>query len=84
MLVHPVDQEVIRIVDIAFVGRHADGAASLPELGDHQGDPSYEALDTVVQAVDGLTEQDLGEIASELGASMTAVVPQHTRSKHGC
>lgn len=70
-----VDQDVIRIVDITFVRRHVDGTVSLLELSDHQGDPAYEALDTVVQAVDGLiAEQDLTEIADELGPDTTAIV----------
>lgn len=70
-----VEQGVIRIVDIAFVRKGSDGEVALLELGDLEGDPAYEALDVVVEAVDGLiAEQDLTEIASEVTAGATAVV----------
>jgi hypothetical protein len=70
-----VEQRVIRIVDIAFVRKGTDGAVTMLELGDYEGDPEFEALDTVVETVEGLiAEQDLTEIAREVGTGTTAVV----------
>ena len=70
-----VDQGAIRIIDVAFVRKDADGSVSTFELTERAGDSAYEAFDSIVQAVDGLIgEEDLAAIGAELGPGATAGV----------
>ncbi|GAA4448380.1 DUF6325 family protein [Phytohabitans houttuyneae] len=65
----------IRIIDIAFVRKEDDGTVITFEIGERAGEDTYEALDQVVQAVDGLIgESDLMEIGEELEPGTTAGV----------
>jgi hypothetical protein len=69
------EHDTIRIIDIAFVRKERDGSITTFEIGERAGEVPYEALDEVVQAVDGLiSESDLGEIGDGLSPGTTAGV----------
>lgn len=69
-----VEQDTIRVIDLAFVRKDADGTVSTFEISAQEGHPDFEALDAVVQAVDGLiAEDDLAAVAAEMPAGCTAV-----------
>jgi hypothetical protein len=70
-----VDSGVIRIVDLTFVTKSADGTVSTFELSERDGEDDFEALDGILHAVEGLiSEDDLAEIAAEVNAGATAAV----------
>lgn len=67
-----VDRGVINVIDMLFVTRAEDGAVRSFELSERAGDPHFEALDLVVQEVDGLIgEQDVADVGA-------ALLPGHT------
>jgi uncharacterized membrane protein len=70
-----VEADVIRIVDLAFVTKNADGTISTFELSDREGDAEYEALDEILYAVDGLiSDEDLDDIAEDVSEGATAMI----------
>src|SRR5262249_4247617 len=70
-----VDSGVIKVVDVAFVTRTPEGKVERYELGDRAGEPGYEALDRVVETVDGLiAATDLDAIAEGVESGHTAAV----------
>lgn len=70
-----VEADVIRIVDLAFVMKNADGTVSTFELSDREGDPEFEALDEILYAVDGLIpEDDLDDIAEDISEGAIAMI----------
>jgi hypothetical protein len=70
-----VDQEIVRIIDILFVKKEADGRITTHELSEFAGNPEFEALDSAIQSVDGLiTETDVSDLAADLEPGVTAGV----------
>jgi len=70
-----VEQGTIRMIDVAFVRKDADGSVETFELTEREGNAEYEAFDSIVQAVDGLiADDDLLAIAEELTPGTTAGV----------
>jgi uncharacterized membrane protein len=70
-----VEADVIRIVDLVFVEKDADGDVVVFELRDREGDDSYEAFDDLVHSVEGLiADEDLDEIAADVDAGNVAAV----------
>ncbi|MEV6964694.1 DUF6325 family protein [Hamadaea sp. NPDC051192] len=70
-----VDQGAIRIIDVAFVRKDAEGNVGSFELTEREGEAAYEAFDSTIQAVDGLIgEDDLAAIGAELSPGSTAGV----------
>jgi hypothetical protein len=70
-----VEADVIRIVDLVFIEKDAEGGVSIFELRDREGDDAYEAFDELVYAVEGLiADEDLGEIAADVDAGNIAAV----------
>src|SRR5262245_22959937 len=70
-----VEADIIRIVDLAFVTKNADGSIDTFELADREGDPDFEALDQILYAVDGLiSDDDLDDIAEDVSEGATAMI----------
>ncbi|GAA1817792.1 hypothetical protein GCM10009682_43260 [Luedemannella flava] len=70
-----VDQGVINVIDMLFIARDDDGTVRSFELGDREGEDDFEALDVVVQEIDGLIgEQDVADIGAGLAPGHTAAV----------
>jgi uncharacterized membrane protein len=68
-----VDAGVIKIIDIAFVMKDADGTVTAFEISEREGDDDFEALDEVVQTIDGfIADDDIAEIGQDLEPGMTA------------
>lgn len=70
-----VNADVIRIVDLVFIEKDANGDVSVFELRDREGEDAYEAFDELVYAVEGLiADEDLDEIAADVNAGNVAAV----------
>src|SRR5262245_44010480 len=70
-----IEGGLVKVVDVAFVTRSPDGQVKRYELGDRAGEPGYEALDGVVETVDGLiAATDLDAIAEGVETGHTAAV----------
>ena len=70
-----VEADVIRIVDLVFLEKDANGDVVVYELRDREGEDDYEAFDELVYAVEGLiADEDLDEIAADVEAGNTAAV----------
>jgi len=70
-----LDAGVIRVVDLAFIERNADGEVATFELSEREGDPAYEALDVIPETIDGLiSDADLTALADNVDSGSTAAV----------
>lgn len=70
-----VDQEIVRIIDMVVVDRAEDGTITSHELREYEGDEEFEAIDPVIQAVDGLiSEQDVQALAESITPGAKALV----------
>jgi uncharacterized membrane protein len=70
-----LDAGVIRVVDLAFIERNADGDVATFELSEREGDPAYEALDVIPETIDGLiSDADLAALAENVEPGSTAAV----------
>jgi hypothetical protein len=67
-----VDRGIIRIIDIAFVGKDAGGAVYAMELADFDGDDSFAAFEGASSGIIG--DDDLTEAASALEPGTSAAV----------
>lgn len=69
-----IDREIVRIIDILFVYKAADGAVSMFELRDLSED-EYAMFDPVVSEVRGfLSESDVNELSADLPANSSAAI----------
>lgn len=69
-----VEDETIRIIDLLFVQRNADGGVRVVELAD-LGEDDYRAYEEVVSDVSGmLSHDDAKEIASRLEPNSSAAL----------
>lgn len=69
-----VDKKIIRLVDVVFVGRDADGAAVIVEL-DNKDDPRFEAFAPLLaDRMALLTPEDLETIADSLPLDTSGLV----------
>jgi uncharacterized membrane protein len=70
-----LDTGVIRVVDLAFIERDADGEVATFELSEREDDPAYEALDVIPETIDGLiSDADLAALADNVDPGSTAAV----------
>jgi uncharacterized membrane protein len=67
-----VDRGIIRIIDVAFVGKDAGGAVYAMELSDFDGDDSFAAFEGASTGIIG--DDDLTEAASALEPGTSAAV----------
>lgn len=72
LLVDLVDRAIIRIIDIAFVGKDANGAVYSMELSDFDGDGSFAAFEGASSGIIG--DDDLEEAATALEPGTSAAV----------
>ncbi len=69
-----VENKTIRLVDLVFVTRDADGAAVIVEL-DNTDDPRFASFAPLLTEVKGLfTPEDLGEIVDSLPLNTSGLV----------
>jgi len=71
-LIDLVDRGIIRIIDIAFVGRDAGGAVYAMELSDFDGDGSFAAFEGASTGI--LGDDDLEQAGSALEPGTSAAV----------
>ena len=69
-----VEKKIIRLVDVVFIGRDADGAATIVEL-DNKDDPRFASFAPILGDTMGLfTPEDLVEIADSLPLNSSGLV----------
>jgi hypothetical protein len=73
-IVDLVDRGIIRIIDIAFVGRDAGGAIYAMELSDFDGDGSFAAFEGASSGIIGDEELEDAGSALEPGTSAAVLI----------
>lgn len=69
-----VEREIVRIIDILFVYKTADGAVSVFEITDLE-DEDYSVFDPIVAEVTGyLSESDVEQLSADLPANSSAAM----------
>jgi len=71
-LIELVDRGIVRIIDIAFIGKDAGGAVYAAELSDFDGDGSFAAFEGASTGIIG--DQDLEDAGSALEPGTSAAV----------
>jgi hypothetical protein len=70
-----VDKGVVQLIDTLFIGKADDGTITSFEVADRPGDPNFEALDQVKQAIDGLiSSQDIEAVGDMIAPGSTAAL----------
>lgn len=68
------DRDIIKVIDMVFVTKGADGTVTATELP-HLDDDSYAGFDRIVQSLDGLIgADDIDEVGADLEPGTTACV----------
>ena len=70
-----VDKGVVKLIDMLFLSKAADGTLASFEVSDREGDPHYEALDQVAQSIDGMISgQDVEAVGDMIEPGTTAAI----------